>query len=593
MCAIAGEIAFNGERAEREPVLKMMGAMTSRGPDGDGIWDCGWAALGHQRLSIIDLSEAGAQPMIDEDAGLALTFNGCIYNYRDLRRELGKEFVFQSTSDTEVILKAYRKWGEDFVHHLVGMFAIAIADKRRRKILLVRDRLGIKPLYLAKLQGRIRFASTLPALVSAGGLDTSIDETALHHYLSWHSIVPAPRTILKGVEKLPAATMRVLQADGTWHDREYWKPEYTRTAGFADWTTQDWRDAIGESLRTAVRRRMVADVPVGVLLSGGLDSSLLVALLADEGQQGLATFSIGFDGAGGEAGDEFAYSNLIAKTFGTQHERLHVGTSDLAPAVAGAVSAMSEPMSSHDVTAFYLLSQRVSERLKVVQCGQGADEVFAGYSYHQPATTVSRREARAAFVPAFVDHSHKELLEILEPEWWCGRDVSGEVLASNLACPGADTALDAVLRLDTHLLMIDDPVKRLDNMSMAWGLEARVPFLDHHLVELAASCPPGLKSAHGGKGILKDLGRTILPSAVIDRPKGYFPVPALRYLAEPFLSMAHDALHSPEAKQRGLFRSDYVEGLLADPNSSRTPVNSNVLWQLALLEMWLQQHGVG
>jgi asparagine synthase (glutamine-hydrolysing) len=592
MCGIAGEIAFNGRQASTEAVLDIMGAMTSRGPDGRGTWEAGWVALGHQRLSIIDLSEAGAQPMVD-DGGLTISFNGCIYNYKELRRELESEFTFRSTSDTEVILKAYRKWGDDFVHHLVGMFAIALYDPRRQEVLLVRDRLGIKPVYVSHLHGRLRFASSLPALVASGGIDTSIDEVALHHYLSWHSIVPAPRTILAGVQKLPAATIRTIRPDGTWRDREYWKPSYTRKAEHAGWSAADWQDAVRESLKTAVRRRMVADVPVGVLLSGGLDSSLLVALLAEEGQHGLSTFSIGFDGAGGDSGNEFAYSDLVAREFGTRHEQLHVSTSEFAPSIAGAVGAMSEPMASHDVTAFHLLCRTVTEHVKVVQCGQGADEVFGGYAYHQPLGSVGRAGALPAFSASFVDHSHEELLNILEPEWYCGSDVSTEVLAANLQTPGAETALDAVLRLDTHLLMVDDPVKRLDNMSMAWGIEARVPFLDHELVELAAACPPELKASQGGKGILKDLGRQLLPAAVVDRPKGYFPVPALRHLEEPFISMVREALHAPEAKQRGLFQPAYIDGLLANPNMQRTPVNSNVLWQLALLEMWLQQHGVG
>jgi asparagine synthase (glutamine-hydrolysing) len=592
MCGIAGEIAFSGRRASREPVLEMMGAMTCRGPDGHGTWDAGWVALGHQRLSIIDPSPAGAQPMVDQ-GGIAITFNGCIYNYKELRRQLEPEFTFRSTSDTEVILKAYQKWGQDFVHHLAGMFAIAIADPRRHEVLLVRDRLGIKPLYVTHTHGRMRFASTLPALLAPGGVNTAVDEIALHHYLSWHSIVPAPRTILKGVEKIPAATIRTVRADGTWQDREYWKPTYTRKEQYAGWSAEDWQDAVAERLRTAVRRRMVADVPVGVLLSGGLDSSLLVALLAAEGQHGLSTFSIGFDGAGGDSGNEFVYSDRVAETFGTRHERLHVSTSGLAPSIPAAVAAMAEPMASHDVTAFHLLSATVSRHLKVVQCGQGADEVFAGYGYHQPVASVARSQALDAFTAAFVDHSNDELAAVLEPEWRSRKDASREVLAAHLAQPGADTALDAVLRLDTHLLMPDDPVKRLDNMSMAWGIEARVPFLDHELVELAAACPPELKSSQGGKGILKDLGRRLLPREVVDRPKGYFPVPALRHLEEPFLTMVRDALHAPEAKQRGLFRSDFIEGLLADPNERRTPVNSNVLWQVALLEMWLQGHGVG
>ena len=592
MCGIAGEIAFNGRQASTEAVLDIMGAMTSRGPDGRGTWEAGWVALGHQRLSIIDLSEAGAQPMVD-DGGLTITYNGCIYNYKELRRELESEFTFRSTSDTEVILKAYRKWGDDFVHHLVGMFAIALYDPRRQEVLLVRDRLGIKPVYVSHLHGRLRFASSLPALVASGGIDTSIDEVALHHYLSWHSIVPAPRTILAGVQKLPAATIRTIRPDGTWCDREYWKPSYTRRPEHSGWSAAEWQDAVRESLKTAVRRRMVADVPVGVLLSGGLDSSLLVALLAEEGQHGLSTFSIGFDGAGGDSGNEFAYSDLVAREFGTRHEQLHVSTSEFAPSIAGAVGAMSEPMASHDVTAFHLLCRTVTEHVKVVQCGQGADEVFGGYAYHQPLGSVGRAGALPAFSASFVDHSHEELLNILEPEWYCGSDVSNEVLAANLQAPGAETALDAALRLDTHLLMVDDPVKRLDNMSMAWGIEARVPFLDHELVELAAACPPELKASQGGKGILKDLGRQLLPAAVVDRPKGYFPVPALRHLEEPFISMVREALHAPEAKQRGLFQPAYIDGLLANPNMQRTPVNSNVLWQLALLEMWLQQHGVG
>jgi asparagine synthase (glutamine-hydrolysing) len=592
MCGIAGEIAYHGSRASQEAVLSMMGAMTSRGPDGRGTWDAGWVALGHQRLSIIDLSEAGAQPM-EDDGGLTITFNGCIYNYQELRRELDAEFTFRSNSDTEVILKAYRKWGDGFVHHLVGMFAIAIYDPKRQEVLLVRDRLGIKPLYVAALPGKMRFASTLPALVASGGIDTGIDGTALHHYLSWHSIVPAPRTILRGIQKLPAATIRTVRADGTWQDREYWRPEYTRKAEHAAWSPLDWQHAIRDALRTAVRRRMVADVPVGVLLSGGLDSSLLVAMLAEEGQHGLSTFSIGFEGAGGDSGNEFAYSDLVAREFGTRHEQLHISTSEFAPSIADAVGSMSEPMSSHDVTAFHLLSRTVAEHLKVVQCGQGADEVFAGYAYHQPLASVGRQDALAAFSSTFVDHGHGDLVRILEPEWWSGRDVSSAVLDAHLSAPGADTALDAVLRLDTHLLMVDDPVKRLDNMSMAWGIEARVPFLDHELVELAASCPPELKAAQNGKGILKDLGRQLLPPAVVDRPKGYFPVPALRHLEEPFISLVRDVLHAPEAKQRGLFQPSYIESLLADPNTERTPVNSNVLWHFALLEMWLQHHGVG
>jgi asparagine synthase (glutamine-hydrolysing) len=484
-----------------------------------------------------------------------------------------------------VILKAYRHWGEDFVDHLVGMFAVALVDHRRNQLVLARDRLGIKPLYVAQSGPRLRFASSLPAVLAAGGVNAEIDDVALHHYLSWHSIVPAPRTILRGVQKLPPATVRVLTPDGGQRDRVYWQPDYERRPEHAPWTGQDWLDAVHAALRTAVQRRLVADVPVGVLLSGGLDSSLLVALLADAGQTGMSTFSIGFDGAGGESGDEFEYSDLIADRFSTNHHRLHIPVPDFVPAIWEAVSAMPEPMASHDVTAFYLLSKAVSQHVKVVQSGQG-------YAYHQPAGGVPREGALETFTLAFADRTHAQMMEVLEPEWLCPSDVSMERLAGELARPGAETALDAILRLDTHVLMPDDPVKRVDSMTMAWGLEARVPFLDQDLVALAAACPPELKVAQGGKGVLKNLGRRLLPAAVVDRPKGYFPVPALRHLDEPFLGMVRDSLHAPEAKQRGLFRPDYLEGLLGSPNEQFTPARGNILWSLAVLEMWLQQHGV-
>ena len=594
MCGISGEASFDGTPANPEAVARMSAALRSRGPDGSGRWNDGWVALGHRRLSVIDLSDKAAQPMARDDLGLVVSFNGCVYNYPQLRDELrGQGYEFRSTSDTEVILAAYHRWGERFAEHMVGMFAVAIVDRARGRLVLARDRLGIKPLYLAESPRRVRFASTLPALLAAGDVDTDIDLVALHHYLSWHSIVPAPRTLLRGVRKLPPATVRVIEADGSSRDHVYWRPAYARQPEHDGMDARDWQDALARALRTAVERRLVADVPVGVLLSGGLDSSLIVALLAEAGQRDLATFSIGFEGAGGEDGDEFAYSDVIARTFGTDHHRIRIPDSRLLPAVEDAIAAMAEPMGSHDVVAFHLLSEEVSQHVKVAQSGQGADEVFAGYGYHRSAAGAPRSAAAELFLEAFTDRAHDEMAEVLRPEFRCGRDVSRAFIAEHLQAPGAQTALDAVLRLDTHVLMPDDPVKRVDNMSMAWGLELRVPFLDQDLVALAAACPPELKAAQGGKGILKDIGRTLLPAQVIDRPKGYFPVPALRHLDGPLLDLVTDALYSPAAKSRGLFRTGYVEELLRRPNEHRTPVGYNKLWQLGLLELWLQTHGIG
>jgi asparagine synthase (glutamine-hydrolysing) len=333
-------------------------------------------------------------------------------------------------------------------------------------------------------------------------------------------------------------------------------------------------------------------VPVGVLLSGGLDSSLLVALLADEGPDAVPTFSIGFDDVGDDAGDEFVYSDAVARAFGTDHHRIHIGGDELRRSVPDAVRAMSEPMATQDVAAFFLLSQRVASHVKVVQSGQGADELFAGYRYHRPAAGVPRAEALPAFGGAFVDAPHEQVTAMLAPELRSDSDVSRELLEQELAAPEAQTALDAVLRLDVHRLMPDDPVKRVDSMTMAWGLEARVPFLDQDVVALAAACPPELKIAQDGKGVLKDLGRRLLPNEVIDRPKGYFPVPGLRHLDDGMQAMLRDVLLSPEAQRRAVFEPAVVQRLLDEPNQHYTRVGGNVLWQVGLLELWLQQHGI-
>lgn len=593
MCGLAGEIRFDGSRADAGAVQRSCTALASRGPDGSGIWANGPIALGHQRLSIIDLSAAGSQPMVDSDLGLTTVFNGCIYNYRELRAELAKAgYRFFSHSDTEVIGKAYAHWGLDFVQHFKGMFAFAIAERSTGRLVLGRDRLGIKPLYLDQTSTRLRFASTLPALLVGGGTDTSIDKVALAHYMTFHSVVPAPRTILAGVRKLPPATVRVVDPDGTSTDHLYWQPEFTRDPERADWSERDWQDAVIDSLRTAVQRRMVADVPVGVLLSGGIDSSLVVALLAEAGQQDLLTFSIGFDSAGGESGDEFEYSDLVARHFGTKHHRIKIDSSRLLPGIDATVAAMSEPMVSHDCVAFYLLSQDVSREVKVVQSGQGADEVLGGYDWYPPLLGVARADSVQAYAGVFFDRRHEELGRLLSPDWMVAEDVATEYIAGQFGRPGAQTSVDAALRNDTTIMLVDDPVKRVDNMTMAHGLEARVPFLDHDFVELAGRIPPDQKLADGGKGVLKRAARGIVPDEVIDRTKGYFPVPAIRQLAGPYLDRVKAALTDPAARERGLFQTSAVESMLAAPNRTRTTLGSNALWQLALLEMWLQTVGV-
>lgn len=593
MCGIAGELRYDGGPADVAAVARMTAAMRRRGPDGSGLHSAGPIALGHRRLKVIDLSERGAQPMVDPALGLACVFNGCVYNYRELRAELESAgYRFVSTSDTEVVLAAFHRWGASCVERFHGMFAFAVAERDTGTLTLARDRLGVKPLYLTRDAARLRFASSLPALLDGGGVDTALDPVALHHYLSFHAVVPAPRTILTGVTKLPPATVRTVRADGTATDHVYWRPVHERRPEYAGLDAGGWAELLGERLRTAVRRRTVADVPVGVLLSGGLDSSMIVALLAEQGGRDLRTFSVGFPGAGGERGDEFDYSDLVAKEFDTDHHKIMIGPERMLPAVDGCVDAMAEPMASHDCVAFHLLAEDVSTSATVVQTGQGADEVLAGYSWYPPLARVPREDAARAYAGVFTDRSHADMARVLEPSWLLEHDPSRELIAAHFAAPGADRTLDAALRLDTTVMLVEDPVKRVDNMTMAWGVEARVPFLDHELVELAAACPPEHKLSHGGKGVLKQAARGLLPDAVIDRRKGYFPVPAIRHLGGPLLERVADALTAPVARERGLIRRDWVEAMLADPNSRRTNMGSNALWQVAVLEMWLQQRGI-
>lgn len=594
MCGAAGEVRLDGQTPDIGAVSAMADAMAPRGPDAAGVWSQGRVALGHRRLKIIDLSEAGAQPMVDSELGLAVCWNGCIYNYKQLRAELTDlGYRFFSHSDTEVLLKAYHRWGDRFVDHLLGMFAFAIVERDSGRVLLGRDRLGIKPLYLTEDSKRIRFASSLPALLAGGGVDTRIDPVALHDYLTFHSVVPPPRTILRGVTKVPPASLVAIEPDGRRTTTTYWEPDFTRREDRADWSERDWEDAVLASLRLAVERRLVADVPVGCLLSGGVDSSLIVGLLAEAGQHGLATFSIGFESVGGVKGDEFKYSDIIAERFDTDHHQIRIGTDRMLPALDGAIGAMSEPMVSHDCVAFYLLSQEVAKHVKVVQSGQGADEVFAGYHWYPPmADATALEDSVASYRKAFFDRDSAGVGALVSSAYLADGDPSGQFVTAHFARAGAATGVDRALRLDTTVMLVDDPVKRVDNMTMAWGLEGRVPFLDHELVELAATCPPELKTAHQGKGVLKEAARRVIPADVIDRPKGYFPVPALTHLEGPYLDLVRDALYAPVAKERGLFRPEAVDRLLADPNGRLTPLRGNELWQIALLELWLQRHGI-
>ncbi len=589
MCGICGELRLDGAPADLETIQAMMGELVRRGPDHGGSYSDGALGFGHRRLSIIDLSVRSNQPMVDAELGLALVFNGTIYNYRALRRELEERgYRFFSEGDSEVILKAWHAWGTDCCARLHGMFAFAVWDANQQVLFLARDRFGIKPLYWSEQGGTLRFASSTQALLAGGGVDTAIDPVALHHLFTLHAVVPAPRTILRGVRKLVPGHWLRFDARGGRTEGAYWRLDATRPA--EPRSEADWLEAIHVALRHAVKiRSEVADVPVGVLLSGGLDSSLLVALLAEAGVSDLRTFSVGFEDTPEEAGSEFQYSDLVVERYGTRHHRFLVPNAQVLPRLPEAIDAMTEPMFGQDAVAFYLLAEAVSREVKVVQSGQGADEVFGGYFWYPRIAAEREGSPLERFSKHYFDRDHDEYLRMVT-DAYAGEDHTSALIAERLAEPDADALLDAVLRLDVTTLIVDDPVKRVDNMTMAWGLEARVPFLDHHLVELAARCPPELKLREGGKYPLKAMARGLLPDAVIDRPKGYFPMPALKYVRGPFLELMRDVLASRASRERGLYRQTYLDQLLAAPDMHHTRIQGNKLWHLALLELWLQRN---
>ncbi|WP_286785549.1 MULTISPECIES: N-acetylglutaminylglutamine amidotransferase [Pseudomonas] len=590
MCGIAGELRFDKRPSDLAAVERITQHLADRGPDACGFHSEGPLGLGHRRLKIMDLEAASGQPMVDPSLGLSMVFNGAIYNYPELRAELqALGYTFFSEGDTEVLLKGYHAWGEALLPKLNGMFAFAIWERDSGRLFLARDRLGVKPLYLSRTGERLRFASTLPALLQGGDIAKIINPIALNHYMSFHAVVPAPHTLIAGIEKLPPATWLRVEADGRSEQKTWWTLEYGQTAEEAALSFEDWQTRTLDTLREAVAIRQRAAVDVGVLLSGGVDSSLLVGLLREAGAaDNLLTFSIGFEDAGGERGDEFHYSDLIAKHYGTRHNQLRIDEKEIIEQLPAAFAAMSEPMVSHDCIAFYLLSREVAKHCKVVQSGQGADELFAGYHWYPQVDGAA--DPVAAYLQAFRDRDFAEYADTVQDKW-VGDDHSGDFVRQHFAQPGASAAVDKALRLDSTVMLVDDPVKRVDNMTMAWGLEARTPFLDYRVAELSARIPGKFKLPDGGKHVLKEAARRVIPAEVIDRPKGYFPVPGLKHLQGATLGWVRDLLLDP-SQDRGLFNPQMIDRLLSDPQGQLTPLRGSKLWQLAALNLWLTQQGL-
>lgn len=594
MCGIAGEFQFNKKNIDFLNLQNVLLRQFNRGPDDGHIYLTKSLALGHRRLKIFDLSNLGMQPMVDSELGLVLVFNGAIYNFTELREVLkSKGYTFISNSDTEVLLKAYHAWGKDCVHRIHGMFAFAIWEQNTGKLILARDRLGIKPLYYSTdANYGFKFASTLPALIEFGNVDTSIDKIALHYYLTFHAI-PEPFTILSGVKKLSPGYLMTVHPDGKIEEEPYWdlKFEDTKAEHYRD--EYYWTNEIYEVLKLATHRQLAADVPVGILLSGGLDSSLLVAMASKLGQEEIQTFSIGFDSAHGEQGDEFLYSNLIASKFNTQHQQLFISNKQLAYSLGNCISAMSEPMLSHDNIGFYLLSQEVSKHVKVVLSGQGADEIFAGYHWFQNTHINPALPSQSAqfIFNKVADRTFNEYLQLVMPDFQT-RFHAADFLLKLCEKNNSINPIDNLLKYESTFALANGPLCRVDNMTMAASIEARVPFLDEKMVKLATAMPLKYKLPHGGKYILKQLGRKMLPKQIVDRPKGYFPVPALKYLEGSTLELMREVLSPKNIKHRGIFNLQEVQLLFTNSEKNFTRSGISKLWQVGLLEYWLQQHNL-
>ncbi len=585
MCGICGQISFNTAKPKVIDIKKMLAKLANRGPDFSDTFFLDNIAFGHSRLAIIDLSTFANQPMVDKELGLTIVFNGTIYNYKKLRQELiAKGYNFFSRSDTEIIIKAYHLWGEDCVQNLDGMFAFCIYHHKNKTLFLARDRMGIKPLYFTKNNNYFSFASNTQALLALNNIDKTINKKALQLQLSLHAVIPAPDTILSTIKKVKPATTLTINQKGEIIEKTYWQPQARRLKNITD---AEYITTTHDLLIKAVTKRIDAsDVPIGVLLSGGLDSSLIVALLAEANHKDIRTFSIGFEDIKDETGSEFQYSDQVVDKFKTKHKKYIIANSKVLPHLTDAVSQMAEPMVAQDAVAFYLLAKEVSQDVKVVLSGQGADEAFGGYFWY-PKMDKEQGLEIDKFSKHYIDRSYNEYLQTINKDFQA-KNHTKKWLKKQFQKPYADEFLDKVFLMDITRLIVDDPVKRVDNMTMAWGLEARVPFMDTELIEWSLAIPPKLKLKENGKYPLKHIARKLLPKDVIDRKKGYFPMPALKYIQGEYLEFMVDILNSNACVNRGVFNRKFINKIIAHPDNYMTALQGSRLWHLALLELWLQ-----
>ena len=585
MCGIVGEYLFKKNCFKQDAEL-MLNKIKSRGPDYSGFIIKDHIFLGHSRLSIIDLSEASNQPFEDQITKLSMVYNGCIYNYKELRNVLiTKGHIFKTSGDTEVVLKSYIEWGYECLKKFEGDFALAIWDSKNKRLFLARDRFGVKPLYFSNSNNFFRFGSTLQSVIVKKDIDLDMDPKSLHMHFSLHAVVPAPNTIFKNIKKVPPGHYLIISEDKKLSINQYWNLDSTRDF---DYIT-DEKEAITitkDLLINSIEKRLsAADIDVGVLLSGGLDSSLIVALAKDRFPN-LKTYSIGFEDDEEEKGSEFFYSDQVVKKFKTNHKKFIIDNKSVLSKLPKAFKAMSEPMVAQDAVAFYMLSEIVIEDVKVILSGQGADEGFAGYFWYKKMYQESNNHNN--FSKHYLDRSNKEIKEFLNIKF--EKDFTSAMIEEKFNSINSGSLIGNVLNFDITTLVVDDPVKRVDNMTMAWGLEARVPFLDHKLIEASSKIHPKLHLKRDGKNILKSICDNLLPNDVISRKKGYFPMPALKYIRGEYYDFVYDILNSSKCYNRNLYNRNHIKKLLEKPNNYKTAIDGNKLWHAAATELWLQEN---
>jgi asparagine synthase (glutamine-hydrolysing) len=618
MCGICGKLYYDpAERVAAELVRKMTRAIAHRGPDGDGTYVSGPVGLGHRRLAIIDLNR-GAQPMCNEDKTVWIVFNGEIYNFQGLREELLKKgHVFSSESDTEVIVHAYEEYGVDCLARLQGMFAFAIWDDKQKSLFLARDRVGIKPFYYVDTGKALLFGSEIKALLADPGVKCEVDPQSVDKFLT-HFCLPGRETLWKNIYKLEAGCYLMARA-GKIKIESYWDLRFQEDKKWK--TIDEAAEALYQLTKRTVREHMISDVPVGFLLSGGVDSTIVLSCAATETRQKISTFTVGFDNAQFE--DERVYARLAASRFGSEHHEITMTPRELWDFLPDLVWHMEEPVCDPPAVALHYVSKLARKHVKVLLSGEGGDEAFGGYADYRNYLYLEKAKATLhplegvlaaglrlanCFGPLRKAGKFAPFVTTALPDYYYSRvaspfsyfcrskaelytagfraavkpEVSIEIIRTLFRQVEGRPLLDQMQYLDTKTSLADDLLVKADRITMGNSLELRVPFLDHVLLEFAASLPPAFKvNGLKTKRILKEAFGNKIPKEILERKKVGFPIPIARWVQTELRGQVHEVLLSQKSLGRGYFRKEGIEKLLGLGDQGR-PVAKEIFSLLTL-----------